>query len=646
MGSAGAEELVAGEVVDGRWTLEKVLGAGGFGAVWLARGADGTSAAIKFLDPAVAVDTSTVRRFLEECAVLARLDHPGIAQTLGATKHRGRHALLMEYVPGRTLLHELAQRSTDGVPFEVNEACTLIADLLGALGYAHKNGIVHRDVKPANIIRRKKGASQIALLDFGVAKLLDAHPIDATTVGRVIGTMNYMAPEQFSGGTVSSATDTFAAGVILFELLTLRRLWIRDDQGQPARMLDRKWNADARNIYAAVMMRICKESRLSLTNYAAVPPWLDEVFRRAVAIDPAARFRSANDMASALLTEGRASVLSEAFLPPPMPAAALQAEAPPTVPDATAATMAMTALADTNSNGEAKAVVEELLPAIAPRPWDAADGGSFSDSKALPQIEARNPVAMAARALAELPEPRAAAEPWSAPTLPVALWHSKASNAGAAVRVGLLGVAALTGGSAGLLAPAYGALGAASGLVLGLGALSLLSTARRRRLVAAVSTSMTFVWRSKPQELEMGTQFIGVARPVARSRTKRDPDLTLTLLRRSMWLGGPDRFLVEVVVDGGTAAALRTLGVLENVASLGKVLAALTPEELRLSPRLVEEYAQNLARCGGTELRLDAATLSTELTFPAQSTRQTVADLHKACGFASALAVWCSTVGE
>ena len=209
----------------GAYTLERPLGHGGMGSVWLARRTDGATAedaapvAIKLLNLALLSPTGQ-ERFRREGAMLDRLAHPGIARLLETgVSPGGQPYLVLEYVDGRRVDDYVAAHALSR-----DERVRLFLQVLDAVGHAHANLIVHRDLKPSNVLVTDAGA--VKLLDFGIAKLLDAEGSGARTAltaegGRAL-TPDYAAPEQVRGDAVTTATDVYALGVLLYVLLSGR----------------------------------------------------------------------------------------------------------------------------------------------------------------------------------------------------------------------------------------------------------------------------------------------------------------------------------------------------------------------------------------------------------------------------------------
>lgn len=217
-GGDGAAGGLAGMRI-GAYVLEAPLGAGGMGAVWRGRRADGRfagKAAVKLLHLSL-VGPDGSRRFEREGAILAKLSHPHIARLLdaGVTPH-GQPYLILELVDGNRI-----DRHCDAERLRIDERIDLFLDVLAAVAHAHRHLVVHRDIKPANILVTAEDG--VKLLDFGIAKLLrlegDEAPADLTAAGRGALTPGYAAPEQLLGQEVTTATDVYSLGVLLFQLL-------------------------------------------------------------------------------------------------------------------------------------------------------------------------------------------------------------------------------------------------------------------------------------------------------------------------------------------------------------------------------------------------------------------------------------------
>ena len=205
--AASGTALGAGTLLGGRYRLERRIGGGGMASVWLATdGQLGRAVAVKVLSDTLADDPGYRARFRREAKVAAQVSHASLVRIFDTAAQDGRPYLVMEYVPGPTL----AARIAAGERVDANR---LADELLGALAHIHRAGIVHRDVKPANVLFDPGGRTK--LTDFGIAQPEDATQI--TQTGEVIGTLRYMAPEVVAGEPATPRSDLYAAGVVLAE---------------------------------------------------------------------------------------------------------------------------------------------------------------------------------------------------------------------------------------------------------------------------------------------------------------------------------------------------------------------------------------------------------------------------------------------
>jgi serine/threonine-protein kinase len=200
---------------NGRYRLERVLGHGGMASVHLAHdSALGRTVAIKRVSEAFAADEDARRRLAREARLAARLSHPNIVRIYDVAALDERPYLVLEHVEGRTLAEELAGRGR----LAPDEVARVGRQVASGLAHAHAAGLVHRDVKPRNLLRAADGTVKVA--DFGIARAADSTQI--TLAGTVLGTAAYLAPEQARGEPVTPASDVYALGVVLYELLTGR----------------------------------------------------------------------------------------------------------------------------------------------------------------------------------------------------------------------------------------------------------------------------------------------------------------------------------------------------------------------------------------------------------------------------------------
>jgi serine/threonine protein kinase len=221
--SAAEPPKFLGVTLDGRYFIEKELGQGGVGAVYLARDRKlhDKPVVIKILLEKSLQNSWVVQKFQQEKEALARVDHPGVVGILDTGElPDGKPYLVMQFIDGATLRSLIRP---EGIPFE--RAAEIIKQIGRALGAAHDRGIFHRDLKPENIMLQSYGGGeeQVKIIDFGIAKLKDSIVASSTVTGATAGTVSYMAPEQLSGRPVSATMDIYALGVIAYELVTGRK---------------------------------------------------------------------------------------------------------------------------------------------------------------------------------------------------------------------------------------------------------------------------------------------------------------------------------------------------------------------------------------------------------------------------------------
>ena len=220
MKTVAIDPLVGAAVAGGRYRILRLLGAGGMGAVYLARQvAMDRMVALKLIAPqAEAHGQEVVQRFHQEMRASAKIEHPNTIRVYDFGETDGRLFLAMEYLEGRTLRQVLGADA----PLQTARVVRIAIQIAKALGAAHEEGIVHRDLKPENVILLDRYGDRdfVKVLDFGIARSLDATEERMTATGAVIGTPAYMAPEQAAGLAVDGRTDLYALGVMLYELVT------------------------------------------------------------------------------------------------------------------------------------------------------------------------------------------------------------------------------------------------------------------------------------------------------------------------------------------------------------------------------------------------------------------------------------------
>src|SRR6476659_4032002 len=199
----------------GKYQIESLIGRGGMAAVYRAHDTVlNRSVAIKVLDPALAIDPKAVERFKREAVTAANLEHPSIVRVFDVQQAGNLYYIAMRFVHGTTLREILR----DNGPLPLDAIVNIIKPVASALHHAHQNGVIHRDVKPGNILVEPDGT--VLLTDFGIARAADATQSALTATGQVMGTADYLAPEQISGRPATPHSDIYSLGVVLYEMLT------------------------------------------------------------------------------------------------------------------------------------------------------------------------------------------------------------------------------------------------------------------------------------------------------------------------------------------------------------------------------------------------------------------------------------------
>ena len=270
------EEIRPGAVLGERYVLREPTGQGGMAIVWQAiDNVLDRPVAVKVLHPNLAEEPASLERFKAEALASARLNHPNIVNVFDTGTQDGTAYIVMELFEGETLRDTLAREGH----LEPETAVRIIVQVLEALQFAHENGLIHRDVKPANILVGTDG--RVKVTDFGIAKAA-FQGADPTTTGRVLGSVPYLSPEQVEGNPVDGRSDVYACGATLYEMLT----------GRPP--------FEAENNLAAAMVRLTKDPIPPRAVRAGIPRSLDAIVMRSLAREPDRRFASAQDMAAAL----------------------------------------------------------------------------------------------------------------------------------------------------------------------------------------------------------------------------------------------------------------------------------------------------------------------------------------------------------
>ena len=270
--------LDEGTILGDRYTLTERIAVGGMGEVWAATDTVlGRTVAVKLLHPALSQESDFVERFRAEARHTAGLHHPNIATVFDYGEDDGTAYLVMELVVGQPL----SQMITARAPLSAQETIAILIQAATALEAAHQGGVVHRDVKPANILITPDGT--VKLTDFGIARAVDSVPL--TQTGQLLGTAQYLSPEQALGQRATAASDIYALGVVGHEMLTSERPF------------------DTGSLVSTALAHV-NQAPPPLPD--TVPAGVRDVISSALAKDPADRPASAADMAHALGMPGAA----------------------------------------------------------------------------------------------------------------------------------------------------------------------------------------------------------------------------------------------------------------------------------------------------------------------------------------------------
>jgi eukaryotic-like serine/threonine-protein kinase len=275
-------------IIDGRYRVLKRIGSGGMAEVYCAEDQQlGRRVALKLLHRRFADDEQFVERFRREASSAAGLSHPNIVGIFDRGEWDGTYYIAMEFVEGRTLKDIVRERGA--APPEAAADITL--QILRAARFAHKRGIVHRDIKPHNVLIDNEG--RVRVTDFGIAR---AGVSDMTETGSVMGTAQYLSPEQAQGKPVDARSDLYSAGIVLYELLTGRVPF------------------DAESPVSVALMQVSEPPVPPMEVNPEVPPALDAVTLRAMEKDPGRRYQDADEFIAALESARKAPM---EILPPP-----------------------------------------------------------------------------------------------------------------------------------------------------------------------------------------------------------------------------------------------------------------------------------------------------------------------------------------
>ncbi|HLF91694.1 MAG TPA: serine/threonine-protein kinase [Anaerolineales bacterium] len=284
----------------GNYHLHEKIGDGGMAEVYLACHTTLDKwVAIKFIRPELSLDEAFRTRFEREARISARLSHPNIVRIADFGETQGRYYLVMDYIQGRTLKDYLQNLRAVGYKIRLEEIVSIVSQVGDALDYAHHAGIVHRDVKPDNILIASD--DHVYLGDFGVARIIGLNG-DQTASGIILGTPAYMSPEHIrsEGARISPASDIYALGVILYELITGKPPFTANT---PILVMLKHLNAPVPDLASP------------LTD---IPDGIEVVIRKTLAKDPAERYQKASVLIRDLQEVLEMTVRLSRFTPEPV----------------------------------------------------------------------------------------------------------------------------------------------------------------------------------------------------------------------------------------------------------------------------------------------------------------------------------------
>src|SRR5919112_1785024 len=278
-------EVAEGTLVDGRSRVLRRIGSGGMADVYAADDAQlGREVAIKILHRRFARDREFVERFRREASAAAGLQHPNVVSVFDRGEYDGTYYIAMEYLPGRTLKEVIDEQA----PLDQQRVIGMAIQILQAAGFAHRRGVIHRDFKPHNVIVGPD--DRLKVTDFGIAR---AGASEMTETGSIMGTAQYLSPEQAQGQRVGTPSDLYSIGVVLYEMLSARVPF----EGESA---------------VSIALKHVGEQPPRLAELRRdVHPRLEQAVGRALLKDPAQRYASADEFIGALQEARRAIVSGE-----------------------------------------------------------------------------------------------------------------------------------------------------------------------------------------------------------------------------------------------------------------------------------------------------------------------------------------------
>ena len=269
-------EKYVGLIFDNRYRIERVVGVGGMAIVFKATDLlMRRPVAVKILKDEISADEQSVKRFENEFRAVAMLSHQNIVNIYDVSVRRTIKYIIMEYVEGITLKNYMQHREV----LTLREIISYTTQILRAMDHAHKKGIIHRDIKPQNIMLLKNGI--IKVMDFGIAKLPNAETV--TMTDKAIGTVYYISPEQASGGEIDARSDLYSLGAMMYEMATGQMPFTGDSP------------------VSVALMQVNETPTAPREINPHIPAGLEQIIMRAMEKDPAARYQSAEEMLSHLL---------------------------------------------------------------------------------------------------------------------------------------------------------------------------------------------------------------------------------------------------------------------------------------------------------------------------------------------------------
>jgi eukaryotic-like serine/threonine-protein kinase len=323
---------LVGQVFSNRYRIEREIAHGGMAEVYLARDESlDRLVALKALFPEYAREPSFVERFRREAQAAANLNHPNIVAIYDWGQESGTYFIVMEYVEGRSLRDLIRSEGA----LDPGQAADITAEIASALAFAHRSGVVHRDVKPGNVLLTRSGTVKVT--DFGIARAGTSDGL--TQTGSVMGTATYFSPEQAQGLAVDGRSDVYSVGVVLYELVCGVAPFI------------------AESPVSVAYKHVREEPIPPSQRTAGIPPALEQIIMTALAKDPERRYQSADDLRADLLRFRRGRPLAAA------PLTAIIAE----MPTATVANAGMAAYASSATVASPRVPVDPNGPGRAPQ---------------------------------------------------------------------------------------------------------------------------------------------------------------------------------------------------------------------------------------------------------------------------------------